>query len=534
MARAGRSGGAIAFTAAFVLILGEISQVGFAADRTRKDDSPKSTTANGPRAQLIANLIDRQIDAQLVRDKVTPAGRADDGEFLRRVYLDLTGVIPPVEKVAGFLASTDPNKRSKVIDELVASPKFGEHLADQWENLLMLRDSTNKRLKSQPFYDWLAERFNKNQRWDEMVRDLLTVTGTQEENGAATFYIALRTPEKLTDQVTRLFMGVQLQCAQCHDHPFASWKRDDYWSTAAFFSKVRAGGKKVGIAKNGVESVNEDGLGKKAPDPDSALKLAPKFLGGDRPTIKRNEPYRPVLAAWLTTRANPFFAKAMVNRTWSQFFGRGLVNPVDNVSDSSDKSHPELFDQLAMEFAENGFDLKMLIRGICYSNAYQRASGSSAAGDHANYARMAVKPLTPEQLYDSLATVLGTLREGRERKGGKKAEVTFSRAKFIEFFDVPDGADTTEYTTGIPQVLQLMNSSPMNRNAKIVDELIDAKLPPEQGVERLYFATLSRRPSQAEMAKLRAFLKSEPQNLRAAYIDILWVLLNSSEFALNH
>ena len=160
-------------------------------------------------------------------------------------------MIPPPTGPRRSSASRDPRKRARLIDELLAGPRFGRHMAETWETLLMIRDSTNRRLKGEPLVEWLEEQFDRNAPWDQTVRDLLTATGTQEENGANTFFIALRTPDKLNDQVCRLFLGVNLQCAQCHDHPFAPWKRDDYWSMAAFFSKVRAGGKKVGWPRTG-------------------------------------------------------------------------------------------------------------------------------------------------------------------------------------------------------------------------------------------------------------------------------------------
>jgi hypothetical protein len=502
-------------------------------------DGGKSSGSGGsrPDSSAITRLIDDLIDGP-TPSKEKDARLADDSEFLRRVYLDLAGVIPPAEKVAAFLQDKSPAKRAKVIDELLDGPRYGLHQADRWETLLMIRDSSNRRLKGEPLYQWLADRFNKNQPWDRMVSDLLTAKGTQEENGATTFFIALRTPDKLTDQVTRLFLGVQLQCAQCHDHPFDRWKRADYWSTAAFFSKVRAGGKKVGLAKNGLEEVNEEGRGKKPPDVDSVLNLPPKFLGGESPKLKSGEPYRPVLATWMTSTENPYFARAIVNRTWSQFFGRGLVNPVDNITDKTALTHPELFDGLAKQLIASGFDLKVLIRGICNSRAYQRPSNPPGVSgeEESSYTRMAIRPMTPEQLFDSLASVLGTMNEDREplKKGGKKALPTANRPRFVAFFDVPDGAEPTEYTVGIPQVLQLMNSPRLNRESSIVGELARAKLPAPQALERLYLATLSRQPSAAEVRKIGAFLQQGGRTPREAFEDVLWVLLNSSEFTLNH
>jgi len=268
------------------------------------DGGSKASPARGDSLAL-AKLIDERVDSRLAAAKVAAAPAADDAEFLRRVYLDLHGIIPTAEKAAAFLDDRDPGKRRKLIDHLLADPRYGRHMAEIWVKLLMVRDSTNRRLSDQPFTDWFTKKFNDNTSWDATVRELLTATGTQEENGASTFFIALRTPEKLNDQVSRLFMGVQLQCAQCHDHPFNGWKRDDYWSMAAFFSKVRAGGKKVGVPKLGVESVNESGMGKKAPLPDSALTRTPRFLGGGKPVVKAGEAYRPVLAKWLAAPREP-------------------------------------------------------------------------------------------------------------------------------------------------------------------------------------------------------------------------------------
>jgi hypothetical protein len=489
-----------------------------------------------PDHTALSRLIDEAIERRLAEAKLSPAPLADDAEFLRRVYLDITGVIPAEEKVAAFLDDRDPGKRARLIDELLDNPKYGRSLADRWEDLLMVRDSTNKRLKSEPLIDWLAGRFNKNTPWDVLVNELLTANGTQEENGAATFFIALRTPDKLNDQVCRLFLGVQLQCAQCHDHPFTNWKRSDYWSMASFFSKVRAGGKKVGLANRPAEVVNESGEGKKAARPDSALDLPPKFLGGARPELKAGAPLRPVLARWLTAPDNPYFARAMVNRTWAQFFGRGLVNPVDSINSTGEASHPEMFEALARRFAADGFDLKHLIRGLCNSRAYQRTSAATtgAAGLDSLYGRMAVKPLSPEQLYDSLVSVLGSPDDPRSARKAARTGVGSPRDKFVAFFRPTEGSDPSEYSTGIPQVLQLMNSPQTNKVGALLKDLSASGSPPEAKIDRLYLVTLARRPTAPERERLLRYLKSAGGDTRVAYSDILWVLLNSSEFALNH
>jgi hypothetical protein len=493
-------------------------------------------------AVAIARLIDREVDRKLAEAGARALPEADDSEFLRRAYLDLSGVIPPGDRALAFLESRDPRKRDRLVDELLEGPRFARHMAETWQSLLMIRDSSNRRLKGEPLVAWLEERFDRNEPWDRTVRDLLTATGTQEENGANTFFIALRTPDKLNDQVTRLFLGVNLQCAQCHDHPFSPWKRDDYWSMAAFFSKVRAGGKKVGLAKNGVESVNEEGLGKKAPLPDSALDRSPRFLGGEKPAIKSGDPFRPSLAKWLTAAENPFFARAMVNRTWAQLLGRGLVDPVDNINDFASASHPELFEGLTRQFVASGFDLRQLIRGIARSRAYGRASGGPPESSESAplFARAVVRPMTPEQLYDSLVSIIGTpddsSREARRaaRKAARKADANTPRSKFVAFFDTPDGTDPGEYATGIPQVLRLMNSPEMNRQTAFLDGLQAAGRTPAQALDRLYLSTLARHPSPAERDRIAAYLDHQKREPREEFADLLWVLLNSSEFALNH
>lgn len=502
--------------------------------------TPLAPAASENDTSALGRLIDERIDAGLAAANV-PAGRAaDDAEFLRRATLDLHGTIPSAGRVAAFLDSRDPQKRSKLIDELLADTQFGRHFGETWSNLLFVRESTNRQLRSEPLADWFARRFNDNTPWDKTVRDLITATGTQDENGAATFFISLRTPEKMNDQVCRVLLGVQLQCAQCHDHPFTGWKRSDYWSMAAFFTKVRAGGKKVG--KGAPESVTEGSRGKKAPLPDSALNLPPKFLGGDAPKLKGDEPYRPALARWIIAPENPYFARATVNRVWSQFFGRGFITPVDNITDASSAAQPELYAALVSQFAAQGFDLKALVRGICNSRAYQRASDSATAGheDDALYAQMMVRPMTPEQLYDSLAAVVGSTDDSPEAPRRKRAAAkkkvgpASSRTKFVDFFQAPAGADPAEYPSGIPQVLRLMNSPELNRRPTLLGELDQPGRTTEQRIERLYLATLSRRPTAAEYARLAAYVREPGRTPREAYEDLLWVLLNSSEFSLNH
>ncbi|MFO0846272.1 MAG: DUF1549 and DUF1553 domain-containing protein [Gemmataceae bacterium] len=474
-------------------------------------------------AGQLAAHIDKLILARLRADDADPSPRASDEEFLRRAYLDITGKIPPADRAAEFLDSKDSNKRAKLIDQLLASKDFGRHLADVWQRLLLPRDSDNRRLMQ--YYPhlvgWLEERFNANPGWDVTVKEILTATGPVEKNGPVIYWLANNSADKVTDSVGRMFLGVQVQCAQCHNHPFADWKQTDYWGLASFFLHVRPTGNPKAAAKKGesvgiVENANAK-RGKRVMLPESAKVLPPKFLQGAQPRLGPNAARRPALAEWMTSAKNPFFAKAMVNRLWGQLFGRGIVHPVDDLFAANAASHPELLADLEQQFAANKFDVKYLIRAICNSETYQRTSkphgGNSQAGPEL-FARMAIKPLTPEQLYDALTHLTGAerrpaLRNRAQMKGGAGGP----REAFVNFFSAEDGADPTEYQTGIPQVLRLMNSPQFN-NAAALAPLVRSGNGPDEVIERLFLTVLARRPTAEERDRVQELLRQEQGNRR--------------------
>jgi hypothetical protein len=485
----------------------------------------------------VSKQIDTAVDKLLATEKMPASARADDAEFLRRAYLDITGIIPTAEKAAAFLDDKDPAKRAKLIDDLLASPAYGRHMADVWTEMLVPRNSDNRRLQAAPLTDWLEEQFNKNRGWNQIVSDMLTASGKQDENGAVTFYLANPTVDKMTDQTSKLFLGLQLQCAQCHNHPFVKWKQDDYWGLAAFFFKVQPDNVKKaakGDSSPGVTEANKQGGKNRLPE--SAKQLPPKYLFADEAKLKASEPYRPALAAWLTSADNPYFARAMVNRMWSQFFGRGFVQPVDDMHNGNTPSHPELLQDLTKDFGESGFDLKQLVRAICNSEAYQRTSKTTEANanDELLFSHQNIKPLTPEELYDSLIQVVGKQNRPVDKgnpnpkKGGPNP---LSRAGFVTFFrGDDDNPDMIEYTAGIPQVLRLMNSELLNRGGELLTKA-SRENDAGKAIELLYLGTVSRRPSADELKKMRDYVADHDK--KAAYSDILWALLNSSEFALN-
>jgi hypothetical protein len=517
-------------------------------DRTKEPAATVQASTSLPAASklppaTLARHIDRMLAIRLKAEKVDVAPRCADGEFLRRAYLDVTGKIPPLDKVAAFLDSTEPDKRSKLIDELLASKEYGKHLADVWQALLLPRNSDNRAFIR--FYahltKWLEEQFNEDAGWDRTVRSLLTASGEVDRPGPAVYWLANATADKVTDNVTRMFLGVQLQCAQCHNHPFTDWKQTEYWGLAAFFLKVgpegnprraaRTGGP-IKVSERPGRFVGRRGL------PESAKILPPRFLQGEQPKVGPREPLRPVVAQWMTTPQNPFFAKAMVNRVWANFFGRGLVNPVDDMHEGNPASHPELLADLAQQFTAHDFNIKYLIRAICLSQAYQRTSkpnGNNQTAAPELYARMAIKVLTPEQLFDSLTGLMGA--GGRPRdllRGGAALRRRFAnpRAAFVAFFGLEDGADPTEYAAGIPQVLRLMNSPEFNGASRLGPLMQKAKGEGEV-VEKLYLAALARRPTTVEKERAGKFLARYKDQQRVGYAGLLWALVNCSEFALN-
>jgi hypothetical protein len=482
----------------------------------------------------VARLIDEQIDRKLAEAKVPAGPLASDEEFLRRAYLDLAGVIPTAEKAREFLDSTDPRKRAKLIDELLAGDTYGKHQADLWVPKLFPRDSANRFVLREPLVNWLAEQFNANTRWDQLVYDLVTATGSVAENPAVTYFLANRSVDKLTDTATRHFLGVQLQCAQCHNHPFNGWKQTEYWGVAAFFSKVQPQNPKnankggdntqIGVRELPTKSRLRDFF------PESAKDVPPKFLGGPEPKLTTGGPYRPALAEWMTGAKNPYFARAMVNRTWAQLFGRGFVNPIDDMHEDAIASHPELLDALTREFVKSGFDVKHLVRSICTSKAYQRTSKASGSeADPALFARMAVKVMTPEQLFDSLGRVTGFDRQMDRAQAPKRPNGGGPRDQFVQFFLAgAEQASATEYEAGIPQALKLMNSRIVG-NPAAVRSIAPPGTKPAEAFEAIYLAALSRRPTADEVARLKEYV-AKAGTPAEAYGDVLWAVLNSSEF----
>jgi hypothetical protein len=524
---------------------------------------PARRTAPGLTPAGVAQQIDRHVDAQLAAAKIPASPASDDAEFIRRVYLDITGLIPPAEKVAAFLESDRSDKRAKLIDELLASPRYGWHFGDVWCDRIAVKDIPIYR---EPFIDWMADSINQGRGWSDVVFDLLTAEGKfglltrgsrLRPEDPAGLLMVLNTeagappkpnPAWLAAESGRLFLGVQLQCAECHDHPFTpAWKQTDFWGLAAFFGQFRGASANPGFRWEET-SVAADQPVNIAIPPTSLKnigKIVPaRLLQSDQEyRTGEAELLRHSLARWLTAADNPYFARAAVNRLWAEFFGRGLVNPVDDLRPDNPASHPEVLDLLADEFTRSGFDLKYAVRSICLSRAYQRTSMPVAANeeDLAKFSHMAVKVLRPGVFYDCLkqATGLAELKVGLpERKTKLQVATTFTpREVFVDFFRASQGeeANPLENSHGIPQALKLMNAVQLNGSSPTIERLAGSGKGRGEVIEQLYLTTLSRRPSEAERQLMADFLDQRGDaNPSQGYGAILWILINSAEFVSNH
>jgi hypothetical protein len=503
----------------------------------------------------VAAAIDREIDQRLAEAKIPASPLADDAEFLRRVSLDIAGRLPTVERASAFLDDKDADKRRKLIDSLLANPAFGQHFGTLWRNRLAPPGSPVKG-KAPPdrFSPWLAEQFNRNVSWDKLVSTMLTFEGDIAKAPESGFLMANSEGFKpranlLAASASRLFLGVRLGCAECHDHPFANWKQSDFWGTAAFFGRLRNTGKKgppfiltedpdpqplsmkddpaqINAAPGG--SIIIPGTAGKAAG--QTIKAA--FLGGPEQKLDDEKPFRPTFAAWVTARDNPYFAKAFVNRTWAQLFGRGFVNPVDDLREGNAPSHPALLELLAEEFRASGHDVKHLIRCLCNSKAYQRTSRPLVGNekDVAHFSHMTVKPIGPEAFYDSLV-VLNAIDKNVPLKKGVKSD---PRDDFVLFFRAQgDGEEDGLMRHGIPQFLKRLNGETFNRGGPLIERLMRSGVKRDKMVESLFLATLTRRPTSEEVELMVKYLDGRP-DAEKGYAGVLWILLNTGEFVLNH
>jgi hypothetical protein len=479
--------------------------------------------------KALVGKIDRHIAARWQQSKARPAARADDATFLRRVYLDLTGRIPPVTEVRDFLDDTSTTKRTELVERLLKTDDYARHFATTWRRVI-LPPQDNIVPAASSFEDWLGKQFRRDVGYDRITRAILTAPITARSlSGVGAFYQANGyTPENLGASVSRIFLGVRLECAQCHNHPFAKWTRKQFWEFAAFF-----GGTGPQEGRRRPSPVRAKFTGRLT-IPGTEKVVQARILGASAPAaFDPTRGPRPALADWMVKGDNPFFARTAVNRLWAHFFGIGLVEPPDEMDEGNRPSHPELLKDLASAFAARRFDVRFLIRAITASRAYQLSSVASHPSQNnlRLLARMPVRGLTGEQLYDSLARIRG--------RGTTPAEAA-GRTEFLARFANQDRP--TESHTSLLQALNLMNgrlladmtSLEKNRALRTLAEARGRTA--GQRVEELYLLVLSRPPRPKEKARLVKYVESggERRDSKKALADILWVLLNSHDFCLNH
>jgi Protein of unknown function (DUF1549)/Protein of unknown function (DUF1553) len=506
-----------------------------------------SEPAAAPSGHLeMARRIDALLEQQWLGTKIEPAPPASDGEFLRRAYLDLTGVIPRASEVREFLADDRSDKRERLIDRLLASPRHATHLATTWRNrILPLGVEPERGREAVGLQKWLRTRFAKNLRYDNLVGELLLAIGGDELGPALYFQANDLAPEKMAASAAELFLGVKLECAQCHDHPFAEWSQRDFWGLAAFFARVKAPADRNMMMMSSYRLIDADRG--EVTLPESSEVVAPKFPGGEAAAEEARRSRRVQLAIWMTSRDNPFFARAAVNWGWSHMFGRGLVDSLDDIDGENRTGNAQLLDELATYFVWSRYDLQQLWRTLANTRAYQLSSRTSdeEPRDPALFAQMLAKPLTPEQLYDSfvlLAPRVGIEQQGDVGAGGAPGGLDEDpvRVEFVRRMRPPPGG-VTEYRAGTLQALMLMNGRVAaevtgHDQSSLVGALDAPFMQEADQVEAVFLAVLARPPDAEEQHGCVEELKNAASGeaRRRALSDILWALLNSTEFAFNH
>jgi hypothetical protein len=505
--------------------------------------------ASLPRRNFIDDLVYRK-QAQL---NLLPSGQCDDATFFRRASLDLIGTLPTAEETRAFLAECDAERgtasadtpairaRAKLVDRLLERPEYADYWAMRWVNLLLV-DRDPLFPKGAFAYDrWVRSTFQQNMPYDQFVRELVTATGETYREGAANFFRALATPVEHGKSFSQLFLGVRIDCAQCHHHPSERWGQDDFYSMAAFFARVR----RKGAAEFEQVVFNGPDGEVKHPKTDQVMPLKP--LGGPVLTPGEEEDRREALARWMTAADNPFLARAAVNRTWGTLMGRGLVEPIDDFRVTNPATNEPLLDALARDFATNGFDQKHLLRTIVNSAAYQRSSKTTPnnARDTQNYSRFYPRRMVAEVLLDAVGEVTGSPEQFNGHPASTRAIQMWDNKLPVEFLDVfgkPSRLSVCECDRpsdgSITQVLHLMNSpsiqSRLSAEAGSAARLDQSKKSPDEIIAELYLTAYSRYPKEDELKAARSSFSRAGTTRRAAIEDLLWVLLNTPEFLFNH
>lgn len=518
-------------------------------------------------------FIDDALFANLKELGIPPSPLCDDTTYVRRVTLDVAGRLPSMQELDSVVASDSPNKRELYVDRLLQSSEYADFFANKWTAMLKnRRDDASDITSNFAFYSWVRDSLLANKPYDQMVRELLAATGTVQTNPPVAWYKRVKEQKQQLEDVAQLFLGVRMQCAQCHHHPFEKWSQDDYYSLAAFFSQVgrkptSTRGEDMIFHKRGVAS---------AANVKTGTVLKPAALGTPIDAITADQDPRLFLANWMSAPENPFFAKAAVNRYWKHFFRRGLIDPEDDIRDTNPPSNPELLAGLEKHFVASGFDLKELVRIIVTSNAYQLSSipNQYNGSDHQNYSRFYPRRLQAEVLLDSIDDVMGTRTDFQNLPSGTRAialpDNSYNNASpFLKVFGRPENESVCEcertQSSSLAQSLHLMNAGDLKSKLATVggraDLMSKSQATVQERIQTLYRLAFSRPPSDDELQAAMEYVVGEltPIDTNATnatnangsavsadsqpvyspptadrFQDLIWALINTKEFLFNH
>jgi Protein of unknown function (DUF1553)/Protein of unknown function (DUF1549)/Bacterial Ig-like domain (group 2) len=520
---------------------------------------PNTVEAKAFAESPTANFIDEHVLRKLCELRLPPSGQTMDSEFIRRAYLDAAGILPTPDELAKFLADKSPDKRSRLIDALLERPEFVDYCAYKWCDVMLVSTRKLPQPAMWAFYRSIRQAVADNRPWDRFARDLLLSTGSSLQRGGGNLFVLHKDVAELSESVAVTFLGTSITCARCHNHPLEKWTQDQYWAMANLFSRV---GMKNG--DRGGEVILSPETEGNALHPRKNVPMPPTPLDGkplalDDPTDRRLH-----FADWLTNPDNPYFAKALVNRVWKNFLGRGLVEAEDDIRETNPPTNSELFDALAKDFVGHQYDVKHLIRLVMNSAAYQRSSRpvKGNESDDRFYSRYLVRRLSGEVILDALSQVTGVptpftqiytgVEGGTEAtknypEGLRALQLPDSRvaSKFLDAFGRPDRTQTCscerQQDSTVSQALMLNNGQSLNDklrspkarlNGWLTENTSDADF-----VRRVFELALSREPTAGELSKMTTLLKDSgrtPAARREALEDVFWAVLTSREFLFNH
>jgi hypothetical protein len=498
------------------------------------------------------NYIDRLVNAKLKHMEILPSELTSDEQFLRRVSYDLIGLPPTPEEIRAFLADTSANKRAKVIDALLERPEHAEFWALKWGDLFKLRFDLLRDKGTWGMYRWIRDSIAANKPFDGFVREIVAAEGSCAENPPANFWRVFTNAEDASEATVQIFLGIRLMCAKCHDHTFEKWVQKDYYGMAAFFSQAarKPGGRREDLI------VYRSDTPATARHPNSGETLNPKFLDGASLPVSAQQDAREILANWMTSRDNPFLARATVNRLWSHLFGKGIIDPVDDIRSSNPPANGPLLDALAKDFVDRNFDVRHILRTMLNSRTYQLSARSNKfnADDRQNFSHYLPRRLSAEQLLDTVSQVTGVRESFRSRygeqtvaqpAGGLRAGQIPDRmltAEMLDLFGRPRGESSCacerHEEASMTQALHLINgkslatrlANPAGRLAKVLQT---PKITDEQIIEDLYLTVLCRQPRPEEVQLMLKHFTAVGDRAKAAQ-DGMWVLFNAREFLFNH